>query len=184
MYRERLKSSKLKMLWKQKTGTETPRAWSIKHRMPILCLIPDAEVSKAKTAFDVLNRPKANEMAVDKAMEYLSTATFFNVLDDDSVLDKAFRDNIIKSYAVMLTNVEEVKDYLYSHVDDADPYDWFGLPEVENKIRQMAEAKYNREGCEKALEKIDKMDVSDVKRYLKELIKDNMVVGMEIIKGD
>ena len=48
----------------------------------------------------------------------------------------------------------------------------------------MAEAKYNQEGCTKALEKIDGMDVADVKPYLKELIKDNMTVGMEIIKDN
>ena len=35
----------------------------------------------------------------------------------------------------------------------------------------------------KALEKIDDMDVADVKQYLKKLIRDNMIVGMEIIKG-
>lgn len=33
------------------------------------------------------------------------------------------------------------------------------------------------------MEKIDNMDVADVKQYLKNLIRDNMVVGMEIIKG-
>ena len=43
---------------------------------------------------------------------------------------------------------------------------------------------YNQEGCTRALEKIDSMDVADVKRYLKELIKDNMTVGMEIIKDN
>ena len=55
---------------------------------------------------------------------------------------------------------------------------------MEKKLRQKAEATYNQTGCDKALEKIDEMDVTDVKRYLKELIKDNMIVGMEIIKGN
>lgn len=48
----------------------------------------------------------------------------------------------------------------------------------------MAEAKYNQIGCEKALEKIDNMELIDIKRYLKELIKDDMTVGMAIIKGN
>ena len=48
----------------------------------------------------------------------------------------------------------------------------------------MAEAKYNRGGCAQALAKIDEMNIADVKKYLKALIKDNMVVGMEIIKGN
>ena len=46
----------------------------------------------------------------------------------------------------------------------------------------MAEVKYDQGGCDLALEKIDNMDVADVKRYLKDLIKQNMRVGIEIIK--
>ena len=182
-YKEGLKSAKLKKLWRDKTGTDTPRAWSKKNKMPILCLVPDAEIAKAKTAFGAVNRAKSDEATIDKAMEYLSTAKFFDFLADDAALDKAFRDGIIKSYAVMLTDIQEVKDYLDSRIT-ADPFDWFGLPEVDKKLRQMAEAKYNQGGCDRALAKIDEMDISDVKKYLKDLIKDNMIVGMEIIKGN
>lgn len=182
-YKEGLKSAKLKKLWRDKTGTDTPRAWSKKNKMPILCLVPDAEIAKAKTAFGAVNRAKSDEATIDKAMEYLSTAKFFDFLADDTALDKAFRDGIIRSYAVMLTDIQEVKDYLDSRIT-ADPFDWFGLPEVDKKLRQMAEAKYNQGGCDRALAKIDEMDISDVKKYLKNLIKDNMIVGMEIIKGN
>ena len=48
-----------------------------------------------------------------------------------------------------------------------EPYDWFQLPAVNEKLRKMAEAKYNQEGAAKALEKIDEMNVDDVKKYLK-----------------
>lgn len=182
-YMEGLKSAKLKKLWKDKTGTDSPREWSKKHKMPILCLIPDAEVAKAKLAFGAVNRAKADETSIDKAIEYFASATFFDLLTDDAALDKAFRDGVVKSYAVMLTDIQSVKDYLDSHIG-ADPYDWFGLPEIDKKLRQMAEAKYNQGGCERALAKIDEMDIADVKKYLKDLIKDNMIVGMEIIKGN
>ena len=52
------------------------------------------------------------------------------------------------------------------------------------KLEQFAQFKYNQTGCDKALAKIDEMDVADVKQYLKELIRDNMTVGMEIIKNN
>ncbi len=182
-YKEGLKSAKLKKLWRDKTGTDTPRAWSKKNKMPILCLVPDSEIAKAKAAFGAVNRTKSDEAAIDKAMEYFATARFFDLLADETALDKAFRDGIIKSYAIMLTDIQEVKDYLDSHIT-ADPFDWFGLPEIDKKLRQMAEAKYNQGGCDRALAKIDEMDISDVKKYLKDLIKDNMIVGMEIIKGN
>ena len=61
----------VKELWREKTRTESPRDWSKKHKMPILCLVPDSEVAKAKVAFDAVNRPKTNEQSIDRAMEYL-----------------------------------------------------------------------------------------------------------------
>ena len=182
-YKEGLKSAKLKALWKEKTGSDTPRAWSKKHKMPIICLVPDNEIARARAAFGTVNRAKSDEASIDKAMEYFKEASFFELMSDEAALDKAFRDGVIKSYGVMLTDIQEVKDYLDSHIT-SDPFDWFALPEVDKKLKQMAEAKYNRGGCEQALAKIDEMDIADVKKYLKDLIKDNMVVGMEIIKGN
>lgn len=152
-------------------------------KMPILCLVPDSEVAKAKVAFAAVNRPKTDEQSIDRATEYFASAKFFDLLDDAAALDKAFRSSIIGTYSVMLTDIQEVKDYLDSHIT-AEPFDWFGLPEIEKKLRQMAEAKYNQGGCDRALAKIDEMDIADVKKYLKDLIRDNMIVGMEIIKGN
>ena len=151
--------------------------------MPILCLVSDDEVAAARAAFAAVNKSHPDATSIEKAINYLEKAKFYSLLDDQAALDRIFRESIIKSYSVMLTDIDEVKHYLDDRIT-SEPYDWFGLPEVDKKLQQMAEAKYNQGGCDKALEKIDDMDVADVKRYLKELIKDNMVVGMEIIKGN
>ena len=182
-YRSSLGNEQLKKLWSEKTKSISPREWSRKHLMPILCLVPDNEVQQARAAFGTLNKNHPDGTAIEKAKEYLEKASFYGLMEDQAALDKIFTETIIKGFAVMLTDVEEVKRYLDSRIS-TDPYDWFGLPEVEKKLQQMAEAKYNQGGSAKALEKIDNMDVEDVKRYLKELIKDNMTVGMEIIKGN
>lgn len=180
-YRLGSDTEKLKQLWKEKTNSESPRQWSKEHKMPILCLVPDNEVQTARSAFMAVNHSHPDASSIEKAIEYLSSAGFYSILNNPDELDRIFRENIIKSYAVMLTNVDEVKSYLSSRIS-SEPYDWFALPEVDKKLQQMAEDKYIREGCTKALEKIDSMGIEDVKKYLKELIKDNMVVGMEIIK--
>lgn len=182
-YKRNSKSAKLKKIWKEKTNTDTPREWSKKYKMPILCMVEDKEIQIAKAAFGAVNKAHPDEASIDKAIAYFSTATFFTKLDDENARNKAFVDSIIKNYDVMLTNLDEVKQYLDSRIT-ADAYDWFGLPEVEKKLRQMAEAKYNQGGCDKALEKIDNMILEDVKRYLKDLIKDDMIVGMAIIKDN
>ncbi len=182
-YRSSLGNEQLKKIWNEKTHSSSPRDWSNKHLMPILCLVPDSEVQSAREVFATLNKHNPDASAIEKAMVYLEKATFFSVLEDLEVLDRLFIERIIKNYDVMLTDVKEVKDYLNNRIS-SEPFDWFGLPEVDKKLQQMAEAKYNQVGAAKALEKIDGMDVADVKRYLKELIKDNMLVGMEIIKGN
>lgn len=173
-------SDRLKALWKEKTGTASPKEWSNQYQMPILCMIADDDMKKAKEAFHAINYHKSDSEAVEKAIAFLENADFFGKLNQPEERDKAFRTFIIKGYSEMLPDIEEVKKYLSKL--SAEPYEWFGLPEVDKKIKQMAEAKYNQVGYEKALEKIDSMDADSVKRYLKELIKDNMIVGIEILK--
>lgn len=182
-YKSTLGSQRLKKLWKDKTGTASPRVWSNVRKIPVLCLVPDEEIQNAREALNTVNKSRADSADIKKAIAYLESASFFAYINDEDTLNKAFRDKVIKSYSIILTDIDEVKDYLNSRIA-AEPYDWFGLPEVEKRLRQMAEAKYNQGGCDRALEKIDRMDISDVKQYLKELIKDNMTVGLEIIKGE
>ena len=54
-------------------------------------------------------------------------------------------------------------------------------PNVTKAIDRFAHAKYSSVGCDLAIQKIDSMNPEDVKRYLKELIKNNMKVGLQII---
>ena len=82
----------------------------------------------------------------------------------------------------MFDDLSEVRSYLSDELS-YEVYDWCGMPAVDKKLEKFAQFKYNQSGCDKALEKIDEMDVADVKQYLKELIRDNMTVGIEIIKG-
>lgn len=176
-------AARLKSLWLEKTNSDSPREWSKQYKMPILCMIADKDVQSAKVAFGAINKKRPDASSIESAIEFLDKADFFERIGSKEERDKAFRSSVVKSYATMLNDMDEVRTYLDKAIT-SDPYDWFGLPEVEKKLHQMAEAKYNQSGCDKALEKIDSMDVADVKRYLKDLIKDNMVVGMEIIKDN
>lgn len=175
-------AEKLKKFWKEKTGDDSPRAWSKTHRTPILCMVDDKDVQTARAAFGTLNKKQPDSASIDKAMHFLENATFLSRLSDNDTIDAAFRASIVKSYGVMLDDLDEVRSRL-EDVMAVDVYDWFGLPMVDKKLCEMAEYKYNQSGCDRALERIDDMDVADVKQYLKKLIRDNMIVGMEIIKG-
>ena len=176
------KSMQLRKLWTDKTGTDSPKKWSEQFMTPILCMVPEADIEKARATFDALNLNQPDAAFVDRALEYLKSATFFELLKDEKARDAAFKRCIIKNYDVILTDLDDVRKYLVRTAGS--PYSWFGLPSVDGRLKEMAQAKYDETGCDVALEKIDRMDVEDVKRYLKTLIRGNMTVGIEIIKDN
>ena len=186
-WNESQEGAKLTKAWRDATKTDSPRAWSQFNLMPVLCMVDDpSEEIMAKDAFDTINavvkKKKVDGHSIEDAMKYLqSHAVLLQKLNDQAARDAAFRKRIIGRYDVLLQNLEEVKQEL-SHSLLEHPYDWYHLTSLENTLRQKAEFVYNGSGYEMAVQKIDGMDVADVKRYLKELIEKNMTVGIEIIR--
>lgn len=178
-----LNSMKLRNIWREKTNTSSPYQWSEQFSMPIFAMLAEQEVTVCRKIFATINSNKADAKDISDAITYLENAKFFDFLSDASQRDKMFVKNIIRDNAVMLSNIAEVKDYLRSHVTDV-PYYWFGSPSVQSILNKMAEAKYNKDGYEIAFQKIDQMSAEDVKKYLKDLIKNNKNVGVEIIKNN
>lgn len=178
-----LNSMKLRNIWREKTNTSSPYQWSEQFSMPIFAMLAEQEVTVCRKIFATINSNKADAKDISDAITYLENAKFFDFLNDASQRDKMFVKNIIRDNAVMLSNIAEVKDYLRSHVTDV-PYYWFGSPSVQSTLNKMAEAKYNKDGYEIAFQKIDQMSADDVKKYLKDLIKNNKNVGVEIIKNN
>ena len=48
----------------------------------------------------------------------------------------------------------------------------------------MADQKYKTGGCDRVMAIIEKMDAGQLRKYLMDLVSDNMVVGMEILKNE
>lgn len=175
------KEKKLKTLWLEATDTVSPLEWSKKFKMPILCMVPMNEFNEAKEAFDVINKNSATNDAIEKAIKYVKSITYFSALKDEKARAQAFNNFFLKDYALILTNIDEVKDYLLK-VLSVTPYDWIIWPGVEDELKKLAEKEYANEGCEKVLQKIESMDPVSIKKYLKKLLKDNMTIGIEIMK--
>lgn len=151
--------------------------------MPIFAMLSEGEVSECRKIFSVINDRNPDNKDITNAILYLENASYFESLNDANQRDKMFVKNIVGDNSVMLSDISEVKNYLTTHVTDA-PYYWYGSPAVRTCLGKMAEAKYNKDGYEIAFQKIDAMTADDVKRYLKELIKNNKNVGVEIIKNN
>lgn len=186
-WNESQEGAKLTKAWRDATKTDSPRAWSQVYLMPVLCMVDDPnEEIAAKDTFDTINavvkKKKVDGHSIEDAMKFIqSHAVLLQKLNDQAVRDDAFRKRVIGRYDVLLSNLEEVKQEL-SHSLLEHPYDWYHLTSLENTLRKKAEFVYNGSGYEMAVQKIDSMDIADVKRYLKELIEKNMTVGIEIIR--
>lgn len=178
------RNKQLRNMWYEKTGTNSPKEWSEQYQMPILCMVPDKDFNYAKESFATINEKHPNSQAIEKAIKYLSKIDYFDNLTSQQERDNAFIGKFIKDYAVILTDIEKVKYYLLNVMGGISPYDWLLNPSIDKKLKSMAEAEYIDSGCNKALDKIESMDEESVKHYLKRLIKDNMVVGIEIIKNN
>lgn len=181
-YKNAQKYIQLKKKWSELTGTDSPYAWSNKYNMPILAMVPDNEVATARRAFGFINSKIKDEDSIATADDYISKMSYVDKLKSKTERDKAFREAFLGDYSVLFEDVDKVKDYLRNHVSEA-PFHWLGSKEVTGKIKSMANARYIQSGYGKAKKVIDDMPADQVKEYLKKLIEDNIVVGVEIMKG-
>jgi len=178
-FRKNQLKSQLFRLWKDKTGTKSPREWSSRYRTPILCLVSASEFERAKKAFDTLNRNWGTDSEIKSALAFLESTTLFDILSDDEMRNSALKQDIIGVYSTLLPDLDKVRDAL-DHLS-VDVYDWRDNPGVKSKVEQLADAEYNAGGSDKVLLKIDEMDDAQLKQYLKRLVKDSITVGIEIL---
>ena len=178
-YKNSLLKTQLLNLWKKNTKTKTPRAWSDEFHMPILCCISADDYTKAKKAFAALNSNAPSDADVKEALEYLKGADFFDNIANPAFRDECFVREVIQDYASLLPDIEIVKDCLLD--TGIPPYEWNENPAIKTKIIDMALAEYNAGGSDQAVEVVDNMSDSELKKWLKEIIKRDMGLGVKII---
>lgn len=178
-YKKNMGAQKLRQLWKDKTGTDTPHQWSTQYQMPILAMIPNEELNNCRTAFNAFSK-QADSSAIQYALSYFEGVTFWDILNDSEKRDEVFRQNIIGKRRALLQDITSVKKYLSEHISES-PYFWWGNPTVISMLDKLAENYYSSGGYKTAFSRIDSMPADKVKQYLKDLIKNNMWVGIEII---
>lgn len=173
---------RLKDLWEEKTGTKDPRDWSARYDTPILCMLDDEERPEAKEIFTIMMENSPSEMSITRAIAYLNRVNYFNKLSNKELRDKYFMSRVVGDYGLMLDDAQAIRDYLIAHVT-VRPYDWMDNSTVQNQIRILAEKKYKTGGSERVWAVVEKMDATELRHYLKDLISDNVKVGIEILKN-
>ena len=174
-------NSELNRLWKNLTHSESPQSWSRKNRTPILVLVGADERPRARRAFSVISNVAATADEVKFATEYLqSQPNFLKMLGEKNLVDEAFRAEIIGERKFLLTDLNEVRTALEKNFGEA--FTWSENSAVQTFLEKMAREKYFSGASEVAAEKLTTMDSERAKEFLMRLVRENYVVGMEILR--
>ena len=182
-YKKSIRKTQLKNLWLEKTGTKDPADWSDRYDTPILCMFNDMERGEAKAVFSTILAYAASDADITRAINYLETATFYNRLNDQKERDNCFMECIVGDYTIMLGDADSIRKSLVGSIPDK-TYNWIDNSAVKNRLKVLAEKQYKLNGCERAQAVIDKMDATELRQYINELIADNLTVGMEILRNE
>ena len=174
---------RIRDLWHNKTGTKDPEDWSSRYDTPILCMFDGDERVEARQIFGIMRSSSPSEADANRVLRYLSTASFYDRLNDTDERDKCFMESVVGDYTTLLSDPQAVRDYLTSHTTEK-PFYWIDNSTVRSKVKEMAEKQYKTDGCERAWSVIDEMSPEELREYLKELITENVNVGIEILKGN
>lgn len=183
LYKKGIKKTQLRNLWLSRTGTKDPKDWSERYETPILCMFNDFERGEARSVFDIIMAYASSDADITKAITYLENASFYDRLNDPAERDRCFMQRVVGDYDIMLSDADYVRKNLLGSIPD-NVYSWMDNSAVKNRLKVLAEKQYKLSGCERAMAVIDKMDATELRRYLNELIADNLTVGMEILKNE
>lgn len=182
-YRRKQLKTQLYKLWRDKTGTDSPKKWSLKFKTPILCLIQDSDYEKAKNVFDTLNSSYASDTDIRKAIDFIKdNDELFEKLKDIGYVNEMFMRKIVGDYSTLLSDINDIRLKLEG-LHEVEVYGWYDNPLVKQKILDMAQAEYYAGGSLKATKIIDEMNDAELKLKLKELVQKDIEFGLKLIKN-
>ena len=181
-YIDAQRSKRLSKLWYEKTRTHSPSDWSLKNSTPILCMFDDASRAKAKEVFTILNKNRPTEPEFQTAEQWLKNGEFYDNLASDAERDKCMKERVIGDFSYLLPDVDKVRDYLKDKASMIEPYDWMDNSIIISKIREMANMRYKTGGASEAEKAVAELGIDDLRKYIRDLIKTDITVGIAILK--
>lgn len=171
-------------MWERLTGTKSPYEWCDKYQTPILVMVPQNEQQNASKLFRAVNYGNDKKETVF-ALDYLSkNPAFILDLQDTAKIEAAFTSRIVGRYASVLKDNDAVRKHLRDFVPADGVYQWYGSPVVRDEITKLARKNYMNGGNDAVMKRIDEMAPDEAKYLLKQLVADDVEVGISIINKE
>ncbi len=182
-YKTHMSKYQLVLIWKEKTGTLSPMEWSDKYCMPILCLVPSSDQERARKVFDTINNPNVDKQIIDNSISFIGKAKYLDDFNNEEYRNECFKKYVLKQFSSLIDDIEGTKKLIKTQVSNIRPYYWFCNVNIDDCVKDIAYKKYLNGGRDKVSKIIDAMEADQTKKYLKELVKENMIVGIEIMNN-
>ena len=182
-YRKSKKTKKMYEAWEKETKSSNPADWSQKNGIPVLCLFAE-DILTAQKIFDALNRTSnlPTEKDIDDAIAFLQGGNL-SILKDIKKCTYKFIDYFAGEYAYIVTSADELRDQIRAAVGPR-VYDWYAkVGSCKQRIRQFATERYQMKYRSQAKERIRKLTAEQAQKYLDELIDNDPLLGISILKG-
>ena len=106
-----------------------------------------------------------------------------SVLKDIENCEKTFIEFFAGEYSYVVTSADELRDQI-RQVAGSKVYDWYAKANsCKAQIRKFATGRYQVKYCGQAKEKIKKLTAEQAQKYLNELIENDPLLGITILKG-
>ena len=182
-YRKSKKTRKMYDAWENSTSSANPAEWSQKKGIPVLCLFTE-DILTAQKIFDALNRTSnlPTEKDIDDAIEFLQSGKL-SILNDSETCTRKFIQYFAGEYEYVITSADELRDQIRSVVGTK-VYDWYAkVNTCKPQIKIFATDRYRLKYRSQAKERIRKLSAEQAQKYLDELIDNDPLLGISILKG-
>lgn len=178
------KKYRLKKLWKDKTGYDSPEKWCEAHLTPIIVLVDDSDFDRAEKLFSVFTDNSADAKIIEQSLAYLEDGpSFITRMSNSDEIENAFRTKILGRYSAIIRNLDDVKEYIQDRCSTP-VFKWYDSQGVRTLVKEFASSVYRTSANTDVMHKIDNMKPDEAKAYLKRLVKDDVEVGISIINSE
>lgn len=176
-YSRTLVSKQVAALWLEFTGTDSPKAWSHKHKLPAECILL---LDDAKSVVDAV--ADSGGVSAKRLQVVHGKLQKENVFVDVSAAGDRFLKRVMpKGYQKFEHNIEELCNWLFDKLGD-DPDQWLANGRLQEEIEEFVRQRYETQARPQAVKKVNALSDTEVRALLLELINHVPEVGLLVLE--
>ena len=174
------KNAEFLMTWEKLTGTTSPRDWSKKNEIPILCMYQDC-LEQAQQYFSALNEKKSlSATQLEGSLPFLRELVRLNNRNECA---RAFVKYFCGETYSVLIDADSLRQLLRRTLGN-EVYTWFANKKnSEKQIKALSERKYREQALPIVRDLIRQMPAHDAQKYLLEMIEHDTLMGLRVLQS-